>query len=163
MKQWCALYVFLYSYAPRLTPQPTVLPTTWISRHAIMRDLAAKVQGWPWKEHVQRSPNRRHHHSLCKGIRQGGTQAVRVETRLLQYWQEQVALDARFPVWQVTDCRSGWRRIVSMGLCKNDVSPLLKHWSYVFLEQTNQYVTDVVSGVPLGRALGLYPLSGRTS
>ena len=35
---------------------------------------------------------------------------------------------------------------ISMGLCKKDVTPLLSHWSYVFLSLTHRY--EVVVGYP---------------
>ena len=31
--------------------------------------------------------------------------------------------------------------IISLGYCKNDVTPLLTHWSYVFLALTHRYIT----------------------
>ena len=42
---------------------------------------------------------------------------------------------------------------MSMGLCKKDVTPLLTHWSYVYLALTHWYVFVIYIIYPLGLSL----------
>ena len=37
--------------------------------------------------------------------------------------------------------------IISMGQCKKDVTPLLMHWSYIFLALTHQYESEIWSPI----------------
>ena len=56
-----------------------------------------------------------------------------------QPWYWQFKIGPWFPGWMPTSCSiSVWENI-SMGLCKKDVTPLLMHWSYIFLALTHQY------------------------
>ena len=58
------------------------------------------------------------------------------------------------------------RIYISMGYCKKDVTPLLTHWSYVFLALTHRYglvvcFVAVTSIVSTGFMVLIYPYSSR--